>query len=98
MGCRPVHGLDGFPKLTWGEPKAKSPGFMPPPAAAGFWKQLLRHSLNRPAQSACDKNYRIESFKVPEFGKVESDRRRIDKTAVFNAFDEPSNSAFESFF
>src|SRR5262245_55910909 len=54
--------------------------------------------MNGPAQSACDKNYWIELFEVPEFGEVESDRGRVDKAAVFNALNEPSNAAFDGFF
>jgi hypothetical protein len=31
-GCRPFHGLDGSPKLTWGSAFGSTPGFMLSPA------------------------------------------------------------------
>src|SRR5215510_8147220 len=49
------------------------------------------------AQSACAKNNGIQLFEVPEFGEVESDRRRIDKASVFDALYEAPNSALERF-
>src|SRR5262249_23983830 len=50
------------------------------------------------AQSAGAINNGIQLFEVPEFGEVESDRRRIDKAAVFDALDEAPNSALDRFF
>src|SRR5215813_4268436 len=32
MLCRPFHGLDGPPTLTWGSAFSSTPGFMLPPA------------------------------------------------------------------
>ncbi len=31
-GCRPFHGLDGAPNLTWGSAFGSTPGFTLPPA------------------------------------------------------------------
>src|SRR5215475_8856359 len=53
--------------------------------------------LKSAAQSAGDKNDRIELFEVPEFGEVKSYRRRLDKAAVFDALDQPSKPAFKGF-
>src|SRR5215510_6550380 len=54
-------------------------------------------AMKSAAQSASDKNDRIELFEVPEFGEVEADRRRLDETVVFDTLDQPSNSAFNRF-
>jgi len=32
-GCRPFHGLDGFPNLTWGFAFGSTPGFILTPAS-----------------------------------------------------------------
>src|SRR5262245_40541144 len=63
----------------------------------GRCSSFSRSGLNGPAQRACDENYRIELFEIPEFGEVKSDWGRSYKTAVFASLDQPSNSALESF-
>jgi hypothetical protein len=69
------------------------------PPKGGTTNSLInRFNPKGAAQSAGAKNNWIQLFEIPEFSEVESDRRRIDKAAVFDALDEAPNSAPERFF
>ncbi len=63
----------------------------------GRCSSINRFDPKGAAQSAGAKNNGIQLFEIPEFGEVESDRRRIDKASVFDALDEAPNSALERF-